>query len=215
MRQRIQQIIDAWRMTAQRDPRLIPWVAGTALVVLAAVLVPALFFIPLPFAIALGLFAATFAALIVFGRRAQSAQISEIEGVPGAAAAVLQSMRGQWFVTPVVAFNRNQDMVHRVVGRPGVILVGEGSRSGVKQLLAKEKKKMGRVTGDDVPVHTLVIGDREDEVELGDVQWRVSKLSRELSKTEVPKLERKLKPLDKGNIPMPKGYLGNQGRKLQ
>ena len=75
----------------------------------------------------LGVLAGLMAAMIVFGRFAQSAQYAAIEGQPGAAAAILQSMRGGWTVTPAVAANRNMDVVHRAVGKPGVVLVGEGS----------------------------------------------------------------------------------------
>jgi hypothetical protein len=53
-------------------------------------------------------------------------------------------MRGQWFVTPAVAVNAKQDMVHRVVGRCGVVLVGEGAPQRVKGLLAKERKRLSR-----------------------------------------------------------------------
>jgi hypothetical protein len=38
---------------------------------------------------------------------------------------VLQTVRGNWRVTPMVGFTREQDLVHRVLGLPGVILVGE------------------------------------------------------------------------------------------
>jgi hypothetical protein len=37
-------------------------------------------------------------------------------------------MRGDWRVTPAVGFTREQDLVHRVLGKPGVILVAEGAR---------------------------------------------------------------------------------------
>src|ERR1035437_9119103 len=78
--------------------------------------------------IVLGSGLATLVILVVlFGRFAQSAQYSAIEGQPGAAAAVLENMRGNWTVTPAIAANRNMDVVHRAVGKPGVILVGEGS----------------------------------------------------------------------------------------
>ena len=87
--------------------------------------------------------------MMLFGRFAQSAQYSAIEGQPGAAAAILQSMRGDWTVTPAVSANRNMDVVHRAVGRPGVVLVGEGSPSRLPSLLAAEKKRISRVAYDD------------------------------------------------------------------
>ncbi len=218
MRERLEQIVATWQRTRELDPRLIPWVAGAGLLSLGVWLALGWWlFSPLVGAIA-GVLLGGVAAVLVFGRRSQQAQIADIAGMPGAAAAVLNAMRGQWFVTPVVAVTRSEELVHRVVGRPGVVLVGEGdSRSRLKQLLAKERKRMGRVVGDDVPVHTVLVGDGDgdDEVPLTSLQMHLGKLPREVDKGDVPKLDRKLKPLDKGNIPVPEGYVGNPGKKLR
>ena len=70
---------------------------------------------------------------------------------PGAAAAVIQSFRGgKWPITPAVAANRSQDLVHRVVGKPGVILVSEGPANRVVPMLATERK---RTAVDIQPIH--------------------------------------------------------------
>ncbi len=143
------------------------------------------------------------AVMTVFNRRLQKAQYRAIEGHVGAAAAVLESMRGQWFVSPGVVVNAKQDMVHRVLGRCGIVLVGEGAPQRVRGLLAKERKRLDRLVGE-VPVTTLVVGDGDDEVPLKKLQSKLTKLPRKLKKTEVPKLERKLKPLDR-TPPVPKG----------
>src|SRR6266700_707543 len=62
----------------------------------------------------------------------------------GAAAAVLQNLRGNWSVTPAVSGNRSMDLVHRAVGRPGVLLISEGPSSRVSALLGAEKKRLAR-----------------------------------------------------------------------
>jgi len=126
-----------------------------------------------------------------------------IEGQLGAAAAVLEQMRGAWFVTPSVAINGKQDLVHRVVGRPGVILVGEGAPQRVKGLLAQERKRLSRAVGD-VPIHTLVVGQGEDLVPLAKLQARVTKLPAKVRRKEVAKLERRLRPLTR-TLPIPGG----------
>ena len=97
--------------------------------------------------------------MILFGRFAQAAQYSAIEGQPGAAAAVLENMRGSWTVTPAIAANRNMDVVHRTVGRPGVILVGEGSPTRLASLMAAEKKRVARVAYE-VPIFEFQVGRR-------------------------------------------------------
>lgn len=205
MRERLEQFQQAWTQVRQLDPKVVPWVLlGGAIGLLVGVglgaVSPVLTFVFMP---VFGLLFGLLGALAVFNRRASKAQFAAIEGQPGAAAAVLQSLRGQWFVTPAVAVNAKQDMVHRVVGRCGIVLVGEGAPQRVKGLLAKERKRMQRSVGE-VTVTTLVVGDRENETPLRKLQVTLTKLPRELKKGEVPKLERKLKPLDR-DLPIPKG----------
>jgi len=205
MRERLQQISQAWTQVRAIDDKVVPWtLLGAAIGLLVGVGLGAvspvfnLVFMPV-FGIMFGLLG----WLLVFNRRASKAQYATIEGQPGAAAAVLQTMRGQWFVNPAVAVNAKQDMVHRVVGRCGIVLVGEGAGQRVKGLLAKERKRMSRSAGD-APITTIVVGDRDDQVPLRKLQVTITKLPRELKKGQVPKLERRLKPLDK-DLPIPKG----------
>ncbi|GGI03717.1 DUF4191 domain-containing protein [Egicoccus halophilus] len=212
MKERFAQIRLAWGQLKQVDPKAPAMIAAGALIgLLVGALLGLLInpWVAIPFAL---LF--TFmGAMVVFNRRLQKAQFSAIEGHPGAAAAVLQQMRGQWFVTPAVAVNAKQDLVHRVVGRCGIVLVGEGgSKQRVKGLLAKERKRLSRVAGD-APLHTIVVGDGSDDtVALKKLQFTMNKLDRELKKTEVPKLERRLKPLDKAP-PIPQGIDPNMARR--
>src|SRR5699024_10362051 len=104
----------------------------------------------IPIAVMLGVLA----ALIVFGRRAQASAYHQVEGQPGAAAWVLDGMRGDWRVTAGVAGTPQFDAVHRVLGRPGIVLVGEGSPTRVRSMLAQEKKKVARVVGD-TPIYDI------------------------------------------------------------
>lgn len=212
MKQRIEQLRQAWQMTAANDPRLGLVVGLPALGTLVAFVVLGIVTGSWYWYVIGVLFALT-VALFIFGRRAQSAQYASIEGQPGAAAAVLNVMRGQWFVNPAVAFSKKQDLVHRVVGRCGIVLVGEGSPNRVKQLITKERQRLKRISGD-VTIHTIVVGEGEDQVPLDKLQVKMNKLPRELKKTEVPKLERRLKPMDR-DLPMPKGYMPNPGKKMR
>ena len=76
---------------------------------------------------------ATLGALVFFTRIAGKAAYSSIEGQAGAAASVLMAIRKGWTTTPAVAVSRNQDLVHRSVGRPGIVLIGEGSPAGGRE----------------------------------------------------------------------------------
>ena len=202
MKERMRQIRAAFTQLRQSDRKAVPLIllGATAGILLGVGLGMLIGIWAMP---VFGIMFGVLGALIVFNRRVQKAQYAAIEGQPGAAAAVLNTIRGQYFVTPAVAVNAKQDMVHRVIGRCGVVLVGEGSGQRVKGLLAKERKRLKRVTGD-VTITTLVVGDRDGEVPIKKLQSTVTKLPRVLKKNDVPKLERRLKPLDPG-APVPKG----------
>src|SRR3569833_1752149 len=96
-------------------------------------------------------------AFSVFGRRAQKAVYRKAEGQTGAAAWALDNLRGKWRVTPGVAATGHFDAVHRVIGRPGVIFVAEGTPARERPLLAQEKKRTARLVGD-IPIYDVIVG---------------------------------------------------------
>ena len=162
---RLKQIALTYKMTRKADSKIGLVIAGVGIVVLGVFL--AIGFLlghPVYLGI-LGLLVAVLAMAIVFGRRAERAAFGQMEGQPGAAAAVLQNIGRGWTTTPAVAMNRSQDVVHRAVGRACVVLVAEGNPNRVKSLLAAEKKKMARIVVD-VPVHDVIVGDGEGQVPL-------------------------------------------------
>ena len=156
----------------------------------------------LPFAILLGLLA----ALIVFGRRAQGSAYRQVEGQPGAASWVLEGMRGDWRVSSGVAGTRELDALHRVLGRPGIVLVGEGNPQRVRGLIAAEKRRMAKVVGD-TPIYDVVVGDGEGQVPLKKLSTHVMKLPRNLSGAEVNSLGKRMAALGTQRLPMPGGPL--------
>ena len=206
---RIQQIRMAAGMVREANPRALPLVAlaglGTmAILVVVGVVIGMIFLIPL------GVLLGLLVAMIIFGRFAQAAQYSAIEGQPGAAAAVLQTMRGNWTVTPAIAANRNMDVVHRAVGRAGVVLVGEGSPTRLPSLLAAEKKRVARVAYD-IPIYDIQVGDGEGQVPIRRLQRRVMKLPRNLKPGAVSDLNYRLKALPQ-SLQAPKGPMPRAGR---
>lgn len=196
----------AYSLTRKNDPKL-PWFMLIAFVAVAAVveLVGILLdspFVFLPLAILLGVLA----ALIVFGRRAQGSAYRQVEGQPGAAAWVLEGMRGDWQVSSGVVGTTQLDAVHRVLGRPGVILVGEGAPSRVRPLLAQEKKRIARIAGD-APIYDVLVGDEEDQVPLRKLSAHVMKLPRNLSGAELNALRKRVAALGGSRMPLPGGPL--------
>ena len=176
------------------DPKAIPIIVGSALGVLVVLVVIGLLTGLAAFLIPLGVLLAVLVATILFGRYAQAAQYAAIEGQPGAAAAVLQNMRGNWTVTPAVGANRNMDVVHRAVGRPGVILVGEGSPNRLASLLAAEKKRVSRVAYE-VPIFEFQVGNGEGQIPISKLQRKVMRLPRNLKPAAVSDINHRLKAL--------------------
>ncbi len=201
----IKQLVATFKVVRTNDPRLVPVMAGSVggtlllFLLLAFLLGPAWLWIPV------GILFALLVAAIVLGRRTQAFSLASIEGQPGAAAAVLQNMRGAWEVTPAVAFNRREDMIHLTVGRPGVVLVAEGSSPArLRQLMAKERRRFDRAAGD-IEVHEVFVGTGDDQVELGKLALHMTRLPRSIKAKEVGPLHRKLGALKASAPPMPKG----------
>jgi hypothetical protein len=203
---RLKQIRMVAGLIHKSNPKAMPIVVGSGLGVLAVLVVVGLLTGLAAFLIPLGVLLGLLVALILFGRYSQAAQFSAIEGQPGAAAAILQNMRGNWTVTPGIAGNRNMDMVHRAVGRPGVILIGEGSPKGLASLLAAEKKRVARVAFE-VPVFEFQIGNGEGQVPISKLQRKIMRLPRQLKPAAVSDINHRLKALQptmqapKGPIP--------------
>jgi hypothetical protein len=162
----------------------------------------------------LGFLLAFLAMAVIFGRRAERAAFGQLEGQPGAAAAVLENVGRGWSVTPAVAMNKSQDLVHRAVGKAGIVLVAEGNPNRVKSLLAAEKKKMNRIVAD-VPVHDVMVGTGEGQIPLKKVRTTMLKLPRVLTGPQVTATNDRLRAMGDlmSNMPLPKGPMP-KGMKL-
>jgi len=210
-KQRRSQLWQAFQMQRKEDKRLLPYMIGAFVLIVAAAVVAGVFsgstftFVTL---IPLGVLLGALVAFIIFGRRAQKSVYSKAEGQTGAAAWALDNMRGKWRVTPGVAATGHFDAVHRVIGRPGVIFIGEGSAARVKPLLAQEKKRTARLIGD-TPIYDIVVGNGEGEVPLSKLERHLTKLPANITAKQMDALESKLVALGSrmGPAAMPKGPL--------
>ncbi len=204
---RRQQLLASYRMTKESDPRIGLILLGT-FVVTAAIAFGVFVLVEgsWVFALVTGLMFGLLSALILFGRRAQKAMYSQLEGRPGAAAAVLGSLRRGWKVDPAIAFNKNQDLVHRAVGPPGIVLIGEGNPNRLRSLLGNERRKHERVASE-TPIHEVVCGDGPDAVPVNKLARHVAKLGKQLKPAEMTDVLARLKALDanRSNVPLPKG----------
>jgi Domain of unknown function (DUF4191) len=202
---RLAQIRTVYRITRQRDPNIRWFTLGGAVVPILIGVLLGLIVGPLWLWLPIGVLTGLVVGMNIFSRRVQRSAYAEMEGQPGAAAGIVERMRGEWRLTPAVGVNRHQDVVHRVVGRPGVIIIAEGRGRGPRDLLGAEIRRVRKVAGE-TPVHDIVIGNGEGEVPLAKLQGTLMRLGpRTLRKADVIALDRRLKAVTAPNLPIPKG----------
>ncbi|TMM35892.1 MAG: DUF4191 domain-containing protein [Actinobacteria bacterium] len=203
-RQRLRQIGMVFSFTAKRDKWFLPLVITAFLLPLVGGTLLATFTGGWIWLIS-GLMAALVAAMAVLSVRSNKAMMIEAERQPGAAASIIENMRGDWRVTPGLASTTQMDFVHLVIGRPGVILVAEGNPSRVRSLLGQEKRRLAKVIGS-AELHDVVIGHDEGQVPISKLRVTLMKLPRSLSGKEVNALDLRLKALT-ARPQMPKGAI--------
>ncbi|OZG28385.1 hypothetical protein BH683_015355 [Williamsia sp. 1138] len=217
-RARRKQLWQAFQMQRKEDKLLLPLMIGSILLLTGLAVLIGLLTGSLVFVLPLGIVLGVLIAFIIFGRRVQKTVFTKADGQAGAAAWALDNMRGQWRVKQAVSGTTHLDAVHRVIGKPGVILVGEGSPHRVKTLLAQEKKKIARVVGD-TPIYDVIVGNDEGQVPLKKLERHLSKLPNNINKARIDSLESRLAALG-GKGPgagMPKGPMpaGAKMRNIQ
>ena len=101
---------------------------------------------------------------------------------------------------------RSQDVVTRVVGPPGIVLIGEGNINRLRPLMANERRKHQRVTSE-TPVNELIVGNHDGEVPIRKLTREVRKLGRNIKPAEMTDVLSRLQALDaqRSVIPLPKG----------
>lgn len=204
---RIKAIIQSYQLTKQNDPRIGLILFGTFLLAgAAAFALMLLVFGSLVFPIIFAVLVGTLATLIVFGRRAQASALAQIEGQPGAAASALSLLRRGWKTEPAIAFTKQQDVAHRLVGPPGIVLIGEGNPNRLKPLMNAERRRHERAASE-VPITEIYVGDGPDQVPLRKLVRHVTKLDRAIKPAAMTDVLNRLKALDanRANIPIPKG----------
>ncbi|HYN75199.1 MAG TPA: DUF4191 domain-containing protein [Candidatus Limnocylindria bacterium] len=215
---RIAQIRQAYTAIKSLDPRLGWWMLLAA-VGTAAVIVGIGFLVGgwwVWYSAIMALPSALLAAVVVMNRRGNTAMYRALEGQPGATGATLTGLgkRGWYASQEPVAIEgargtRPSDMVgaaivFRALGRPGIVLIGEGPNARVTKLLKQEEKKVARVAPG-VPVHLWVVGDEEGQVPVKKISGRLTRMRPVLTKQEASVVNKRLKSLGGMKPPIPKG----------
>ncbi|MTA37981.1 MAG: DUF4191 family protein, partial [Actinobacteria bacterium] len=158
------QIIDVLVLVIKRDRLALLWLilgtlgpiaAGIAFAIMATGGEPISFVVSIIFGVLAGLLG----FLIVLGQLTQRLMYSNLQGQPGAVSALIKNqLRRSWRGndTPI-RMNKTQDIVYRVVGKPGVVIVSEGVRSRVAPLVEDARREVQRIVPG-VPVNLLHVG---------------------------------------------------------
>lgn len=210
-KQRRRQMFQAFNMQRKQDKALIPLMIGAVLGCTAVTYAIGYFTGTVFFVLPLGIATGALLAVLIMGRRMQKTVYKQADGQPGAAGWALDNMRGQWRVTQAVAGTTQMDAVHRVIGRPGIILVAEGAPHRVRGLLAQEKKRVARLAGK-IPIYDVTVGNEDGQVPLRKLQMHLNKLPRNITAKQMDVLEGRLAALTSRSAGLPKGPLPQGAR---
>ncbi len=202
----ISQVRDTYRLTVPVDPAIrwilpVTFIATTGILAAIGVSVGGLALSLAVTSWAWGILVTVF----VFGRRAEKAAFTQVEGKPGVSAQVVKSkLRTGWFVTDhPIEINRSQEIVFRVVGRAGVIHLIEAPAGAA--IAGVARSKAARWVGE-VPITDVFVGNGEGQVRLLQLSKTLKKLPKVLRPAEVTELRRKLEAAAPGvSMPIPKG----------
>ena len=148
------------------------------------------------------------AIIAILSRKAQYAQI---EGQPGASIGVIDQLvkRGWNYSTDPVRYyptKDNREFVWRLIGKPGVVLVAEGSKGRANKLVQQEKMAVRRTAGKEVPVTAIFVGDGENgTVKISELVKTIKKLPKAITSSEVAALATRLERTSSTGLPIPKG----------
>ncbi|MGV9183017.1 DUF4191 domain-containing protein [Arcanobacterium canis] len=199
-------LADAYRVSKKTYPWTGWAVWGTLLGILALFIILAIITSSWFFYIFVGVVLATTLAMLVLLQLVKSASYKQIDGMPGAASAVLGNIKRGWNITEEpVRFNpRSQDMVFRAIGRPGIVLIGDGSPTQVNKLIDEERRAIKRVAPS-APVQVITVGNSEGQVKLSQLEKAMRRLPKKISNQEVAAVAQRLRAIPTNALPIPKG----------
>lgn len=219
-RQNYKQLWQAFNIQRKRDKALIPIMLGAVVGLALVFFLIGLLFHGQWFMLVLGIAFGFMLAMWLFTRRLEASMYDEAGDTPGAAGWALENMRNTmgmvWFTKTAVAATTHMDVVHRVVGVPGIVLVGEGRHRALTPLMNQQKKRLNRLAGG-VPIYEIYVGNGEGEVPLKKLQRHLLKLPRNYRKNDVYPINSRIEAMDAsrrpGDMPgMPKGPMPNRAK---
>ena len=134
------------------------------------------------------------------------ATFKQVDGMPGVAGWVIGQIKRGWVVSEEpVRFNpRSKDLIYRAIGRPGVVLIGEGNPTQVSKLIGEERRAIKRVAPS-APVSSLVIGHGEKQVPASKLLSTMKRMPKQLTNQEVAAIAQRLEAVQTNTLGIPKG----------
>jgi hypothetical protein len=200
---RVKQLGMVFAFTAKRDKLFVPLVVGAVALTTTLTVLMVIFWGL--FSLVVGIMLILLSVMILLNIRANKAMMVEAENQPGAAASIVENMRGDFRVTPAIASTTQFDFVHLVICRSGVILLGEGNPGRVKALIGQERKRLSKVIGS-AELRDFMVGRSEGEIPIAKLRMTLMRLPRTLSGKDVNALDKRLKALS-ARPAMPKGAI--------
>lgn len=203
---RLAQIKQVYTITRQYDPSITWWIIGAVVLVIGLGLAIGFLTGHPIYATVLALPLALLVAMIILSRKADKVMYTQLEGQPGAAGAALRLLRRGWTVEeePVAVDARTQDSVFRVLGRAGIVLVGDGPGHRIEKLLNAEERKHRRFVSN-APIVLIQAGSGEGQIPMRKLARHISRLKGKLTKDEVSQITARLKSIPGIRAPLPKG----------
>lgn len=216
-----QQMWQVFQMQRKQDKALVPIMLAAILGVALVFFLIGLLFNGEWFMLILGLGVGFVLAMWLFTRRVERDMYRKVEDQPGVAGwALEQQLKNSvglvWSVKPGIAATRQQDLIHRVVGNPGVILVAEGNKNRLKPSMAQLKKRIDKMAAG-VPIYEVYVGDGEGEVPVSKLRNHIIRLPRNFNKNETQANIRRIEAMDAmpGAQPgLPKGPMPHQAQNM-
>ena len=201
------QVRETYRITVENDPQAQWLILGSGLGAAVLISLLGIFLPPWWMWLITGVMAGLVAALYVMLNRAKKATYKRYAGKPGSAEVALGMLDKKKFdYTAGITATKQLDIVHRVVGPAGIVLIGEGSPARLKAVLASEARKHEQVAYG-VPVSTVLMGDGEGQVPLEKLADYLKKTPKAIKPVQITEVKQRLRALDavRPKLPMPKG----------
>ncbi|AWB81527.1 DUF4191 domain-containing protein [Corynebacterium yudongzhengii] len=217
------QMWQAFNILRKQDKKLIPLMLITLIGTMLVFFLIGLLWGGQWWMLVLGIPVGILLAVLVFTKRLEASMYDRMSGEKGAGGWALENLRNTvgvaWITKTGVAGTKQMDLVHRVVGNPGVVLVGEGNRNRLRPLMTQQARRIDKVLAG-VPIHEVFIGEDEEkgEVPLKKLQRHMLKFPRNYRKNEVYSLSAKLEAIEvRGDAQtqgLPKGPMPRQAQNV-